>query len=293
MAIQPTGDRETEIHMSLPEIVCLGNTGRVFGAPLRNNPTYIPYLFLFCAERRARMIGKLVGDNCLLTYQKETDMDAIQRSEVNNQTNNGANEKWNPDAKGATRDLVTEETAPSGTGMAHKDAPSSSQGQFASTGGQQGTTDSHQQQMEMHSDAWGQLEQPVGNRAYESGASTGVNVAHVHGHTGTSHNPYPTASAQAGGQGDAPARDAGNVPETVSGSVPNRVPGMTDEEVPGSEAGMPSVQYGDIYGHRQSANSQQGENHTGGPNAGSSKIQESTDRNGSQTGEARRDPPVK
>jgi hypothetical protein len=238
------------------------------------------------------MIGNLVGDTSLLTYQKETDMDALQRSEVNNQTNNGANEKWNPDAKGATRDLVTEQTAPSGTGMAHKDAPSSSQGQFASTGGQQGTTDSHQQQMEMHSGAWGQLEQPVGNRMHNSGHSMGVNVAHVQGHTGTSHNPYPAASAEAGGQGGAPACGASNVPETASKSVPNRVPGTTDKEVHGSEAGMPSVQYGDIYGSRRSVNSQQSDNHTGNPDAGSSKIQERTDRNGSQTGEAHRGPHV-
>jgi hypothetical protein len=189
-------------------------------------------------------------------------MDANQRSEVNNQTNNGANEKWNPDAKGTTRDAASEQHAPSGTGMAHKDLPSSSQGQIASTGAQQSTTDSHQRAMETQSGALGQLNESVGNRQSQ---------------TRTADNPNPPASVQpAGPQGDVSARD------------PGIVPGTDDKEARGTEAGMPGVQYGDIYGNRQGA----GENRADTQDASSSKIQESTDRNGSQTGDARRDPPV-
>lgn len=39
-------------------------------------------------------------------------MDANQRSEVNNQTNNGANEKWTPGAKGNTTDGPLDHTYP-------------------------------------------------------------------------------------------------------------------------------------------------------------------------------------
>ncbi|MEW7849318.1 hypothetical protein AB2N08_11505 [Massilia aurea] len=198
-------------------------------------------------------------------------MDANQRSEVNNQTNNGANEKWNSDAKGATRDGASEQRAPSGTGMAHGDRPSETEGQLATTGGQQGNTDSHQRAMEMHSDAWGKLNDPLGNRQ---------------GKTRTSDNPNPPASVR-------PAHDAGNGTGNDGGNDPGNdtgiVPGTDDREARGTEAGVPGVQYGDIYGNRQSAD---GENRADTQDASSSKIQESTDRNGSQTGETRRDAPV-
>ncbi len=41
-------------------------------------------------------------------------MDANQRSEVNNQTNNGANEKWTPGSKGTTTDGPMDHTYPQG-----------------------------------------------------------------------------------------------------------------------------------------------------------------------------------
>lgn len=44
-------------------------------------------------------------------------MDANQRSEVNNQTNNGANEKWTPGAKGNTTDGPLDHTYPQGPGQ--------------------------------------------------------------------------------------------------------------------------------------------------------------------------------
>ncbi|CAN7279891.1 hypothetical protein [Massilia sp. LjRoot122] len=43
-------------------------------------------------------------------------MDANQRSEVNNQTNNGANEKWTPGAKGNTTSGPMDHTYPQGPG---------------------------------------------------------------------------------------------------------------------------------------------------------------------------------
>ena len=203
-------------------------------------------------------------------------MDANQRSEGNNQTNNGANEKWNADAKGATRDGASEQRAPSGTGMARADLPSSSAGQIASTGGQQGTTDSHQRQMEMHSGAFGKLEQPVGERQQDAGASMGEDVANRQGKTRTDDNTASPNLAQPSQPGVAPAHD------------PRDVPGTDEREARGTEAGVPGVQYGDIYGNRQSAD----DNRADTQDASSSKIQESTDREGSQTGEARRDPAV-
>lgn len=132
-------------------------------------------------------------------------MDANQRSEVNNQTNNGANEKWTPGAKGNTTSGPMDHTYPQGAsqqqgqqgggemgtqqsgmgpgadagGMGGRDSgsgqamPGGSM-QTQQTGGsgpQQGITDSHQRQMEQRSGAYGQLEQPVGGRPEDSGTS--------------------------------------------------------------------------------------------------------------------------
>jgi hypothetical protein len=44
-------------------------------------------------------------------------MDANQRSEVNNQTNNGANEKWTPGSKGNTKSGPMDHTYPQGPGQ--------------------------------------------------------------------------------------------------------------------------------------------------------------------------------
>jgi hypothetical protein len=46
-------------------------------------------------------------------------MDSMQRSETNNQTNNGANEKWTPGAEGKTRDegQPLDHTYPNGHGV--------------------------------------------------------------------------------------------------------------------------------------------------------------------------------
>src|SRR5437763_123496 len=135
-------------------------------------------------------------------------MDANQRSEVNNQTNNGANEKWTPGSQGKTADngQPLDHSHPQGSGtqqmgkqslsdpgtqqtgagpgaadrsyqrsdaMNHTDvAGGSMQTQISGGSGPvQGITDSHQRQMEQKSEAYGMLEQPVGNRPKDSGSN--------------------------------------------------------------------------------------------------------------------------
>lgn len=131
-------------------------------------------------------------------------MDANQRSKVNNQTNNGANEKWTPGAKGNTRaDAPLDHTYPQGGSQqqgampgAGMDTPQSGAGpeafnstsaasagqdlrggsmqtqQSGGTGAQQGIADSHQRAMEQRSQAYGKLEQPEGERAKDSSAGS-------------------------------------------------------------------------------------------------------------------------
>jgi hypothetical protein len=122
-------------------------------------------------------------------------MDANQRSEVNNQTNNVANEKWTPGSKGKTADDgPLDHTYPQGTGVQQHgshgnqgiDTMGSQQAGVGpdaqpgasmenqingGTGAVQGITDSHQRQMEPKSGAYGMLEQPVGHRPKDSGVN--------------------------------------------------------------------------------------------------------------------------
>jgi hypothetical protein len=135
-------------------------------------------------------------------------MDANQRSEVNNQTNNGANEKWTPGATGksAENGAPLDHTYPQGLGVQQQGnqqrdimgTQQSGMGPGAAPGGMgaresggdsgvpggsmetqinggsgpvQGITDSHQRQMEQKSAAYGMLEQPVGHRPHDSGVN--------------------------------------------------------------------------------------------------------------------------
>lgn len=135
-------------------------------------------------------------------------MDANQRSEANNQTNNGANEKWTPGSEGASADRgqPLDHTYPQGTGVQQQGnqqrdimgTQQSGAGPGAAPGGMggratgddagipggsmetqinggsgpvQGITDSHQRQMEQKSGAYGLLEQPVGHRPKDSGVN--------------------------------------------------------------------------------------------------------------------------
>jgi len=140
-------------------------------------------------------------------------MDANQRSEFNNQTNNVANEKWTPGSTGKTADdgpldhtypqglgvqqqgnqgIDTMGTQQTGAGLGAQPGGMGSRddsgNQSATPGGSmqtqmsggsgpvQGITDSHQRQMEQKSGAYGMLEQPVGHRPKDSG----VNVTEGH-----------------------------------------------------------------------------------------------------------------
>jgi hypothetical protein len=134
---------------------------------------------------------------------KGNDMNANQRSESNNQTNNGANEKGLPGSKGNTTDGPMDHTYPQGAaprqgqgggapaeggavdsgayqgggrdGGGRADLPGGSMQsqQTGGTGPVQGITDSHQQQMQQRSGAFGQLEQPVGGRSDQQGTRGG------------------------------------------------------------------------------------------------------------------------
>lgn len=138
-------------------------------------------------------------------------MDANQRSSTNNQTNNGANEKWTPGSEGKTADKgqPLDHTYPQGLGAhqgnqqrdimgsqgragadivggdydrSHGDDGTAIPGGSMETqinggsGAVQGITDSHQRQMEQKSGAYGMLEQPVGHRDRHEG----VDVKHGH-----------------------------------------------------------------------------------------------------------------
>lgn len=206
-------------------------------------------------------------------------MDANQRSESNNQTNNGANEKWTPGSKGNTTSGPDDHTYPQGAaqqaglpgssqqgvqgagegpagtdaGWFNRDdsrAPTTSgelQGgsmQSQQTGGsgpQQGITDSHQRQMEMHSEAWGKLEQPVGHRPSDSGTDLLAHPANQQGNSQAAQQMNPQNPAQPELQGGSLGRHHG---------LP---PGTTGPAAHGAQAGLPGSEQGDVYGNRPSA----------------------------------------
>ncbi|MET0981336.1 MAG: hypothetical protein ABWY02_04500 [Telluria sp.] len=205
-------------------------------------------------------------------------MDANQRSEMNNQTNNGANEKWNANAKGKTApDAPLDHTYPqaasrqqgnqgidqmgtqqSGMGPGPWtdesevwDVPGGSMQsqQQGGSGPTQGITDSHQRQMEQRSGAYGQLEQPVGHRARDSGTDLLRHEGAHAGNTQAAHRMNPQDPRQ---------------PELQGGSLGHHH---------GVGQSMQSGQQGS--GSAQAAT-----------NGG---AQQSTDRAGSQTGEAGRE----
>jgi hypothetical protein len=132
-------------------------------------------------------------------------MDANQRSEINNQTDNNANEKWTPGSTGASGEngQPLDHTYPQGLGVQQQGnqqrdimgTQQSGAGPGAAPGGMggrsgddsgipggsmetqinggsgavQGITDSHQRQMEQKSAAYGELELPVGKRPKDQG----------------------------------------------------------------------------------------------------------------------------
>jgi hypothetical protein len=207
-------------------------------------------------------------------------MDANQRSEMNNQTNNGGNEKWNKNAKGKTApDAPLDHTYPNGASQQQQGGQGVDQmgtqqsgmgpGQFAEdssrwdlpggsmqtqqsggSGPQQGITDSHQRQMEQRSIAYGQLEQPVGHRPSDSGTDL---LRHEGSHAGN------TQAAQRMNPQDP------RQPELQGGSL------------------------GHHHGVGQSMQSGQEPSTERTQDNPAGNAQDSTDRAGSQTGEAGRE----
>jgi hypothetical protein len=244
-------------------------------------------------------------------------MDANKRSEVNNQTNNGANEKWTPGSKGNTRDAgPLDHTYPQGasqqqgqqpgTGMAAPQSgsgPGAADGQYGrsdgagqdlhggsmqtqqtgGTGAQQGITDSHQRAMEQRSGAYGKLEQPVGERPNDQGSSLRGNQ----GHSGSMQS-STRGGGQAGPQAAVPRQQGGSMGQqstSPQGTQGGGQLGQQADEAQGQRGGSMS----------QQSSSSQGTQGGGKPGmasvrpSGSMNAQESTDRNGSQTGNYQRE----
>ena len=214
-------------------------------------------------------------------------MDANQRSEMNNQTNNGGNEKWNKNAKGKTApDAPLDHTYPQGASQqqGHQgidqmgtqqsgmgpgpwkeeserwDLPGGSMQsqQSGGSGPTQGITDSHQRQMEQRSSAYGLLEQPVGHRPANSGTSLLQREGEHAGNTQATHHMNPQDPRQ---------------PELQGGSLGHHHGVGRSMQ---SDASV-RAQSGGEYGSGQSSlGASQG--------ASAAGAQSSTDRGGSQTG---------
>jgi len=227
-------------------------------------------------------------------------MDANQRSEMNNQTNNGGNEKWNANAKGKTApDAPLDHTYPQGasqqqgrqgidqmgtqqSGMgpgpwtdesSRWDLPGGSMQtqQSGGSGPTQSITDSHQRQMEQHSQAWGELEQPVGgHRAADSGVSV---APHQGGHAG---------NAQAASMNPQDPRQ----PELQGGSLGHHHGVMQPTSQSASQPTLQPAYGGQAIQSAQQGNSQHAE---ALPRSPARERQDSTDRAGSQTGSSGRE----
>jgi len=219
-------------------------------------------------------------------------MSPNQRSESNNQTNNGANEKGTPGSEGKTiANAPLDHTYPqgasqqqgqggtvqSGAGPAAPDDVTQQRGsagradlpggsmqtqQTGGTGAVQGITDSHQRAMEERSGASGQLEQPLGGRRAQPGNLQG------------------TQSVGAGGNGPMNAQNAAQ-PE-LQGGQGTRGGGQHGPQ------SNPSAAQGGSMGSQQSGQrgGQAGQSGTTPwvQNGGNMGAQQSSDRAGSQTG---------
>ena len=177
-------------------------------------------------------------------------MDANQRSETNNQTNNGANEKWTEGSKGNTTSGPNDHTYPNSATMQQAQPGMEPAGgrdlhggsmqsqQTGGSGAQQGITDSHQRQMEIHSEAWGLLEQPVGRHSKNAGVD-------VHPHPGNSQ------SAQ-----DMNPQNVAH-PELQGGSLGHHHPHYDAPQVVGespvhtAEADMSATPHEELYGRHE------------------------------------------
>ena len=226
-------------------------------------------------------------------------MDANQRSKMNNQTNNGGNEKWNANAKGKTApDAPLDHTYPQGasqqqgrqgidqmgtqqSGMgpgpwteesSRWDLPGGSMQtqQSGGSGPTQSITDSHQRQMEQRSQAYGQIEQPVGGRSGDSGTDLLHREGQHAGNTQATERMNPQDARQPELQGGSLGHHHGAA-QPVYGSQ------SMQAEQQAQSAQMASAQQG---------NSQREE---ALPRSPARERQDSTDRAGSQTGEQGRE----
>jgi hypothetical protein len=249
-------------------------------------------------------------------------MDANQRSEANNQTNNGANEKWAPGSEGASADRgqPLDHTYPRGLGVQQGNQQRDVMGGQGGIGGReygedagipggsmenqinggsgtvQGITDSHQRQMEQKSGAYGLLEQAVGHRPKDSGVDL-IHEREMHRDVARG-NLQASTPTQGGGmhgpRSELPAQPPG-------GSMGNRQSGAASSNqgggMPGpGDGGGREAQRGntqlEVTGSRSMANqeSDYGGVHNsndvagGLPRSPGNTGADSTDRQGSQTG---------
>ena len=243
-------------------------------------------------------------------------MDANQRSEVNNQTNNGANEKWNPGSEGDTADhgQPLDHTYPRGPGVEQGNQQRDVMGAQGGIGGReygedagipggsmdnqinggsgavQGITDSHQRQMEQKSGAYGLLEQAVGHRPKDSGVDLNRQRSEQHGSLqastqgGGMHGPRSELPAQPP-RGSMGNRQSGASSSNQGGGMPGpsgaggreAQRGNTQLEVTGSRA---MANQASDYGGVHESNDVAG----GLPRSPGNMGADSTDRQGSQTG---------
>jgi hypothetical protein len=209
-------------------------------------------------------------------------MNPNQRSETNNQTNNGANEKGTPGSQGKTiSDAPLDHTysqggsqqqdqggtRQSGTGPAAPDDVIQQRGnagradlpggsmqtqQTGGTGAVQGITDSHQRAMEERSGAYGQLEQPVGGRREQPGNFQSQSVG-----AGGNGPMNAQSAAQPELQGGSGTRGGGqhgplSKPSTVQGGSMGSQQSEQQSGRTGQSSGIPSVQRGGAMGAEQS-----------------------------------------
>ncbi len=250
-------------------------------------------------------------------------MDANKRSEANNQTNNGGNEKWTPGARGNTTTGPMDHTYPQGasrqqgqqdkgvgtiqSGMGPGGHPGGGFGrtehtedleggsmQTQQTGGSgpvQGITDSHQQAMEHRSEAWGELEQPVGHRPAGSGTSLQHHPANRAGHTQATERMNPQDPAQPELQGGSLGSHHGAAPGSYQGgprtTSAQHSSGPLDPPVNAPDGRSLEVRRGVVEDESQLGVAQPGGPGSKAPSAqraDAGNVQESMDREGSQTG---------
>jgi hypothetical protein len=248
-------------------------------------------------------------------------MDANQRSEANNQTNNGANEKWTPGSEGASADRgqPLDHTYAQGAGVQQGNQQRDIMGGQGGVGGReygedagipggsmdnqvnggsgavQGVTDSHQRQMEQKSGAYGLLEQAVGHRPKDSGVNLnqqrdmhrdverGNVQAATHTQGGGMHGPRSELPAQ-------PPRGSMGNRQSASGATQGG--GMPGPGAAGGHEAQRGNTQLEVTGSRSMSNQNsdaggvhQSNDVAGGlPRSPGNTGADSTDRQGSQTG---------